>query len=80
MRQRSFLALSLVGLPCLGAVDALEKWLTENADASVTAGRGRAARVATSVAIAFAASWKPFVSAKAKAIAMARMNAVTLAP
>ncbi len=47
--------------------------------ASVTAGRGRAARVATSVAIAFAASWKPFVSAKAKAIAMARMNAATLA-
>ena len=32
-----------------------------------TACRGRAPRVATSVAIAFAASWKPFVSANASA-------------
>ena len=37
------------------------------AAASATAGPGRAARVATSVAIAFDASWKPFVNANAKA-------------
>src|SRR3970282_2169161 len=35
------------------------------------AGPGRAARVATSVAIEFEASWKPFVKAKANASATA---------
>src|SRR5262249_55651465 len=38
-----------------------------NAAESSTASSGRAPRVATRVAIAFAASWKPFVTEKAKA-------------
>ena len=38
------------------------------------AGNGRAAREATSVAMALAASWKPFVKAKASAIAMAAIR------
>jgi hypothetical protein len=40
---------------------------------------GRAARVATSVAIAFDASWKPLVTAKAKASASARPKPVCIA-
>jgi hypothetical protein len=39
--------------------------------ATASAGPGRAARVATSVAIEFAASWTPFVNAKPRARAMA---------
>jgi hypothetical protein len=46
-----------------------------NTDAIRTAGSGRAARVATRVAIAFAASWNPFVSANASAIPMDSTNA-----
>ena len=37
-------------------------------------GPGRAARVATRVAIEFAASWTPFVNAKASARAMAMVE------
>ena len=44
--------------------------------ASNTALPGRAARVATSVAIALAASWTPFVNAKASAITTATTNPV----
>jgi hypothetical protein len=44
---------------------------------TTTAWPGRAPRVATSVAIAFAASWNPFVSAKASAIATASQTAMT---
>ena len=40
-------------------------------EAMMTAGTGLAARVATSVAMALAASWKPVVSAKARATRMA---------
>ena len=39
---------------------------------------GRATRVATSVAIAFEASWNPFVTANANAMAMASRNPVTV--
>ena len=39
---------------------------------------GRAARVATSVAIAFAASWTPFVNANASAIAIAATSPVLI--
>src|SRR5262249_7077624 len=42
-----------------------------NTPARTTACSGRAARVATSVAIAFDASWNPLVTAKAKASASA---------
>ncbi len=41
-------------------------------EAMATAGRGRAIRVATRVAIEFAASWKPLVRAKANAMRIAR--------
>ena len=41
-------------------------------DAIKTAGSGRATRVATSVAIEFAASWNPFVRANANAMRIAR--------
>ena len=44
--------------------------------ASATAGPGRAARVATSAAIEFAASCRPFVSANASAARMARTRPV----
>jgi hypothetical protein len=46
--------------------------------ASSTAEAGRAARVATRVAIAFAASWTPFVNANAKAIAIANTSPVLI--
>ena len=44
--------------------------------ASTTALPGRAARVATSVAIAFAASWTPLVNANASAIPIATTSPV----
>ena len=48
--------------------------------ASSTAVPGRAARVATSVAMALAASWTPFVNAKANAIPMATTSPVVTNP
>ncbi len=47
--------------------------------ANATAGPGRAARVATSAAIEFAASCRPFVSAKSSATPIARTRPVTRA-
>ena len=46
--------------------------------ASTTALPGRAARVATNVAIAFAASWTPLVNANANAIAIAATSPVLI--
>jgi hypothetical protein len=46
--------------------------------AIASAALGLAARVATSVAIEFAASWMPFVKAKASAIAIARVSPTSI--
>ena len=48
-----------------------------SAPASTTARRGEIERVATAVAIAFAASWNPFVKSNARATAMTRISVST---